>query len=62
MVDTPDARWGESGVAVVVAADCAEIEEHALLTHLDGRLPKYKRSAALRRLARTAEIRLRQGD
>ncbi len=34
--------WGESGVAVLVAAAGAEIDERALLAHLDGRLAKYK--------------------
>jgi len=42
VVGMPDARWGESGVAVLVAAGGAEIDERALLAHLDGRLAKYK--------------------
>jgi acyl-CoA synthetase (AMP-forming)/AMP-acid ligase II len=42
VVGLPDARWGESGVAVLVAAAGAEIDEHALLAHLDGKLAKYK--------------------
>jgi acyl-CoA synthetase (AMP-forming)/AMP-acid ligase II len=42
VVGMPDARWGESGVAVLVAAEGAEIDERALLAHLDGRLAKYK--------------------
>jgi acyl-CoA synthetase (AMP-forming)/AMP-acid ligase II len=42
VVGMPDARWGESGVAVLVAAANAEIDERALLAHLDGRLAKYK--------------------
>ncbi len=42
VVGMPDARWGESGVAVLVAASGAEIDDRALLAHLDGRLAKYK--------------------
>jgi acyl-CoA synthetase (AMP-forming)/AMP-acid ligase II len=42
VVGMPDARWGESGVAVLVAASGAEIDERALLAHLDGKLAKYK--------------------
>ncbi len=42
VVGMPDARWGESGVAVLVAAEGAEIDERALMAHLDGRLAKYK--------------------
>lgn len=47
VVGMPDARWGESGVAVLVAADGAEIDERAVLAHLDGRLAKYKWPARL---------------
>lgn len=42
VVGLPDARWGESGVAVLVAADGATIEQDAVLAHLEGRLAKYK--------------------
>jgi acyl-CoA synthetase (AMP-forming)/AMP-acid ligase II len=42
VVGMPDARWGESGVAVLVPASGAEIDERAVLAHLDGRLAKYK--------------------
>jgi fatty-acyl-CoA synthase len=42
VVGMPDARWGESGVAVLVAADAATIEERAVLAHLEGRLARYK--------------------
>jgi acyl-CoA synthetase (AMP-forming)/AMP-acid ligase II len=42
VVGMPDARWGESGVAVLVAAAGMDIDERALLAHLDGRLAKYK--------------------
>jgi fatty-acyl-CoA synthase len=42
VVGMPDARWGESGVAVLVAASGTTIEEGALRTHLEGRLAKYK--------------------
>jgi fatty-acyl-CoA synthase len=42
VVGIPDARWGESGVAVLVAAAGAIIDEDGLRAHLEGRLAKYK--------------------
>jgi fatty-acyl-CoA synthase len=42
VVGMPDARWGESGVAVLVAAEGASIDEAAVLVHLQGRLARYK--------------------
>ena len=42
VVGMPDARWGESGVAVLVAAEGATIDEREVRAHLDGRLAKYK--------------------
>jgi len=38
----PDTRWGESGIAVLVAAAGVMIDEGALRAHLEGRLAKYK--------------------
>ena len=43
VVGMPDARWGESGVAVLVAADGADDRRtRRCCAHLDGRLAKYK--------------------
>jgi fatty-acyl-CoA synthase len=42
VVGMPDARWGESGVAVLVPAAGATIEERTVLAQLEGRLAKYK--------------------
>ena len=42
VVGMPDARWGESGVAVLVAASDTAIDEAALRAHLAGRLARYK--------------------
>lgn len=42
VVGMPDARWGESGVAVLVAAPGVTIDAVALRAHLEGRLAKYK--------------------
>ncbi len=42
VVGLPDPRWGESGVAVLVAAADAQIDPHSVMTHLEGRLAKYK--------------------
>jgi acyl-CoA synthetase (AMP-forming)/AMP-acid ligase II len=42
VVGMPDAKWGESGIAVLVAADGASIDEAAMLAHLQGRLARYK--------------------
>lgn len=38
----PDPKWGESGVAVVVRRDGANLDAAALLAHLDGRCAKYR--------------------
>jgi fatty-acyl-CoA synthase len=40
VVGVPHAKWGESGVAVLVAARA--VPDAELLGHLDGRLAKYK--------------------
>ena len=42
VVGMPDTRWGESGIAVLVAAAGVMIDEGALRAHLEGRLAKYK--------------------
>ena len=42
VVGMPDTRWGESGVAVLVAAAGVTIDERAILAHLEGRLARYK--------------------
>jgi fatty-acyl-CoA synthase len=38
----PHEKWGEAGVAVLVLADGATLDEADLLRHLDGKLAKYK--------------------
>jgi acyl-CoA synthetase (AMP-forming)/AMP-acid ligase II len=42
VVGVPDAKWGESGVAVLVAEAGAAIDPAAVMAHLDGRLGRYK--------------------
>jgi acyl-CoA synthetase (AMP-forming)/AMP-acid ligase II len=42
VVGVPDAKWGESGVAVLVAEAGATIDPAAVMAHLDGRLGRYK--------------------
>jgi acyl-CoA synthetase (AMP-forming)/AMP-acid ligase II len=42
VVGVQDAKWGEAGVAVLVAADGAVIDAADVLAHLDGRLGRYK--------------------
>ncbi|MBV9831466.1 MAG: AMP-binding protein, partial [Marmoricola sp.] len=42
VVGVPDERWGEVGRAFVVVRDGAELDEAAVLAHLDGRLARYK--------------------
>ncbi|MEJ1977072.1 MAG: hypothetical protein WDN49_14125 [Acetobacteraceae bacterium] len=42
VVGVPHPKWGEQGVAVLVAREGAAIEPAALLAGLDGKLAKYK--------------------
>jgi acyl-CoA synthetase (AMP-forming)/AMP-acid ligase II len=42
VVGVPDTKWGESGVAVLVASDGARIDPASVMAHLDGRLGRYK--------------------
>ncbi len=42
VVGLPDPKWGESGVAVLVAHAGAAIDPADLLRHLDGRIARYK--------------------
>ena len=42
VVGMPHAKWGESGVAVLVLEPGAAADEGSLLAHLEGRLARYK--------------------
>jgi acyl-CoA synthetase (AMP-forming)/AMP-acid ligase II len=42
VVGVADAKWGESGVAVLVAEAGAVIDPAAVMAHLDGKLGRYK--------------------
>ena len=42
VVGMPHPRWGEAGVAVVVARPGAAVTEAAVLAHLQDRLARYK--------------------
>jgi fatty-acyl-CoA synthase len=42
VIGVPDARWGEVGRAVVILHDAHRVTEAELITHLDGRLARYK--------------------
>jgi fatty-acyl-CoA synthase len=42
VVGVPDAKWGETGVAIIVPRADATVTAEVLLAHLDGRLAKYK--------------------
>lgn len=42
VVGVPDDRWGESGVAVVVLADGADLDRESLITHCAQHLAKFK--------------------
>jgi acyl-CoA synthetase (AMP-forming)/AMP-acid ligase II len=47
VVGMPDAKWGEAGVAVLVAAEGATIDPAAVLAQLHGRLGRYKHPARI---------------
>ncbi|MBW6397702.1 AMP-binding protein [Roseomonas sp. HJA6] len=42
VVGVPHEKWGETGVAVLVARDGVAIDPAAVMAHLDGRLGRYK--------------------
>lgn len=42
VLGVPDRRWGEAGVAVLVARPGASVAEGDILGHLDGKLSRYK--------------------
>jgi fatty-acyl-CoA synthase len=42
VLGVPDRRWGEAGVAVLVARPGASVAEGDILRHLDGKLSRYK--------------------
>jgi fatty-acyl-CoA synthase len=42
VIGVPDERWGEVGRAVVTLRDGAELTEAELVSHLEGRLARYK--------------------
>ena len=42
VIAVPDTRWGEVGRAVVVSAPGAQLDAGVVLTHLGGRLARYK--------------------
>ena len=42
VVGVPHEKWGETGVAVLVAAEGAVVDAGAVMAHLDGRLGRYK--------------------
>lgn len=42
VVGVPHGKWGETGVAVLVAAERATIDAASVMAHLDGRLGRYK--------------------
>jgi fatty-acyl-CoA synthase len=42
VIGMPDEKWGEVGLAVIVKAEGAEIDEAAVIAHCDGKLARYK--------------------
>ncbi len=63
VIGVPDEKWGETVVALVVAADGAEVDEAALIAHCRDRLAHYKcptRVELRDELARTATGKLQK--
>lgn len=42
VLGVPDPKWGESGLAVIVCKPGQQVDEQALLAHLETRIGKYK--------------------
>jgi fatty-acyl-CoA synthase len=47
VVGVPDAKWGETGVAVIVRRGDTPCDAEALYAHLEGRLARYKRPSRI---------------
>lgn len=65
VIGVPDERWGEVPHAVVVRAEDAELDEAAVLAHLEGKLARYKvpKSVEFRdALPTTASGKIRKAD
>ena len=63
VVGAPHPRWGECGVAFVVARSQARLEAEALLAHCQGRLARFKhpsRIVFLDQIARTASGKIQK--
>lgn len=48
MIGVPDERWGESGLAVLVAKDGAHLDPEAVIAHCQRHLAKFKVPKAVR--------------
>jgi fatty-acyl-CoA synthase len=65
VIGVPDQRWGEVGRAVITLRDGHSLDEAAILSHLDGRIARYKipRSFVfVDELPRTASGKIRKAD
>ncbi|MCC3298230.1 acyl-CoA synthetase [Arthrobacter caoxuetaonis] len=65
VIGVPDERWGEVPHAVIVRAEGAELDEKAVLDHLEGKLARYKvpKSVEFREsLPTTASGKIRKAD
>jgi acyl-CoA synthetase (AMP-forming)/AMP-acid ligase II len=47
VVGVPHEKWGEAGIAVLVKRPGAECSEADVFAHLEGKLARYKRPAAI---------------
>jgi fatty-acyl-CoA synthase len=65
VVGVPDEKWGEVGLAVVIAVAGSSVSHEEIAAHLDGRIARYKipkSSVLVEELPRTASGKVRKNE